>query len=322
MPLISVIVPVYNVEKYVGKCLDSIRKQTYQNLELIIVDDGSNDSSGKICENYAKQDKRIRVIHQRNSGISKTRNIGVQESNGTYMTFVDSDDYVEESYIKTLYQNLTKNNCEISIVKHFIEYQNKTLDTSTKSYKVLDSHECLTKLLYDNDIDTSLWGKLYTRDLFKDIYFPEGRIFEDHSIFYKLVLKANKICLESKPLYHYRKLNHESITSSRFNIAKLDLIDATKQLAKDITIRYPDLKLACERRLMWAYLSTLAQTTSCTDPPKDIIIELTKYIQKNYRKVLFDRRTPNRDRVGILAVKLGYPTFRKFWAFYTQKRGL
>lgn len=299
-PLISVIVPVYNVEKYLSRCLDSIISQTYKNLEIIVVDDGSTDDSRKLCDRYAEKDERIKVFHKKNGGLSDARNYGIERAHGEYISFIDSDDWVETKYIKVLYEGLCDSSCDISMVKHFIDYPNKTIDTGTGNKIKLTPHDCLDKMLYQEDIDVSAWAKLYSKNLFKNISFPKGCLFEDSATTYKLIDKSNAIYLNSMPLYHY-VIRKESITNKAFSRKDFDIIKSTSEMAEYVVDKYPDLVAGCNRRLMYAHLSAFRKY-AISKNRKDFSeegAELFYYIRKNRKKVLKDKRIPNRDRWAL-----------------------
>ena len=203
-PLISIVVPVYKVEKFLEKCIDSIINQTYKNLEIILVDDGSPDNCGKICDEYAKKDKRIKVIHQQNGGLSAARNTGITKATGKYISFIDSDDYIEKDYIELLYTTIKQSKADIAIGSHTVIYDTGTkLQKATGEKSILKPKEVLERILYDNNIDYSAWAKLYKIELFTNIKYPEGRLFEDAATTYKLIDISKKIAVNSKSIYNY-----------------------------------------------------------------------------------------------------------------------
>ena len=182
MEKISIIVPIYNVEKYLEKCIKSILSQTYKNLEIILVDDGSPDKCGMICDKYKEIDDRIIVIHQENKGLSGARNTGLKNANGKYVCFIDSDDYINEHMIETLYENLIKTGSDISICDFFQVKENENIKIKKieNAVKIMNKQECLKKLLYHKyKLDIVTWNKLYKQELFNNIEFPEGKIYED-----------------------------------------------------------------------------------------------------------------------------------------------
>lgn len=314
--LISIIVPVYNVEKYVKKCIESIIEQTYKNLEIILIDDGSTDESGKICDEFNNKDKRIKVIHKQNGGLSDARNVGIDNANGEYVSFIDSDDYVNDDYIELLFDTVKQYDADMSIASHRVIYEKNIIDRSTGENFCTEPKEILEMLLYDNGIDTSAWGKLYKKSLFNEIRFPKGRLFEDSATTYKLIDKSKKIAVCSKPIYNY-VIRNNSISNENFSEKKLDLIVSTEEMTNYIKNNYPELEKACNRRLMYAYLSTLTQLAKSKVKNKKIQKKLMEYICKNRRSVLRDKSIPKRDRIGLLSTVLGFHCFKYVWKIYS-----
>ena len=194
--LISVILPIYNVSDYLDRCMKSIINQTYKNIEIIMVDDGSTDNSALKCDEYKKKDDRVVVFHKENGGLSDARNYGIKRASGDYITCVDSDDFVDLDYIEYLYSLITKYNVKMSICQHRVLYSNGKVKEFGKSGKeVLSSKKCLERMLYHDVIDTSAWAKLYDRSLFSDVEYPKGKLFEDIGTTYKLMLQCNEIAV-------------------------------------------------------------------------------------------------------------------------------
>lgn len=316
--LISVIVPVYNVEKYLKRCVDSILNQTYKNLEIILVDDGSPDRCGKICDEYAVKDNRVKVIHKENGGLSDARNTGIDVAKGKYISFIDSDDYVENEYVELLYTALINDRTDMAIGSHKVIYEEgAVLEKATKEKSVLQPEEVLNRILYDNGIDLSAWAKLYKSQLFADIRFPKDRLFEDAATTYKLVDKSKNISIISKSTYNY-VIRKNSITGENFSEKKMDLIMSTQEMCDYIKAKYPRLEKACDRRLMYAYLSTLSQLAiSKTKFPNEKNI-LMNYIKKNKKNILKDKKVPQRDKVGVLSASLGFKVYALSWKIYLK----
>lgn len=203
-PLVSIIVPIYKVEPYLRRCLDSIVNQTYTNLEIILVDDGSPDTCPQICDEYAAKDKRIVVIHKENGGLSDARNAGLEISKGEYISFVDSDDWVDEKYIEILLNSAIAENTDIAIgeniqTKQVVQKQNIKSITKTHSSK-----DALVHLFSQNHLAFIVsWGKIYKRDLFSTLRFPVSKFHEDEFTTYLLFNKSKKISYTSKILYFY-----------------------------------------------------------------------------------------------------------------------
>ena len=219
--LISIIVPVYNVEEYLKQCLDSILDQTYRNWELILVNDGSTDSSGLICQEYAEKDARIRYYEKENGGLSDARNYGIEQAQGEYLTFVDSDDFLDASHLNVLYNALVKNDVDISIA-NYTNYQTSTatfyLHTFGDYYeKIYTSEELIDDLsfLERNDLSFStIWGSLYKKNVFSFLRFPKGVIGEDVALIYKMYTQVDKIVYVHKDTYIYRE-NDSGISKSK-----------------------------------------------------------------------------------------------------------
>ena len=205
-PLISLIIPCYNAQQTLKKCLDSVIQQSYTNLEIILVDDGSTDESSKIYEEFQSKDERLKIYKQENSGVSKARNKGVAIATGAYICFVDSDDWVETNYCSELYDLLVKENADISIVEASYEDElgNVVFNKPTSEEKIFDGKRALALLLEDEVIQSHPWGKLYKAPFLKNVNFPENlKGFEDYSTLFKIFDKAVKVVKSNEKLYHY-----------------------------------------------------------------------------------------------------------------------
>lgn len=204
---ISVIVPIYKVERYLNRCIKSIVNQTYSNLEIILVDDGSPDRCGFICDKWMATDKRIKVIHKKNGGLSSARNKGIELSTGKYIMFIDSDDYIKNNMVEVLYNNLIETDADISICdfircrknkRHYNNYTNKRfVIDDNKKYKMLERNEY-------NVVSVVQWNKLFKKEIFKNIKYPVGKIHEDEAVIAQEFYNAKRISYILKPLYYYR----------------------------------------------------------------------------------------------------------------------
>lgn len=205
---LSIIVPVYQVEAHIDECITSILDQTFRDFELILVDDGSLDRCPAICDAYAQKDSRIRVIHQKNQGLSAARNTGLQAARGDYIGFVDSDDFIEASMYEKLLDNLEREKADISVCGRYKVWGDKKIqEQKSNVYKVMDSAQALA-LMNTNVLgyfDVAAWDKIYKRSCFKGIEFPEGKLCEDWFVMYKLFFNAHRIVYDSIPLYNYRQ---------------------------------------------------------------------------------------------------------------------
>lgn len=203
---ITVIVPVYRVESYLEKCVDSILNQSYTNLEIILVDDGSPDKCPEICDRYAEKDSRVKVIHQKNGGLSCARNAGIEIATGEYIGFVDSDDYIDSRMYESLYYGLKKSGADIAICGHYVERENRlSIETPPcDNVKELTSKAALDWLIEDVYIKSYAWDKLYRRVFFESIRYPAGRNYEDIAVTYRLFDRAKKIVMIPEYLYYYQ----------------------------------------------------------------------------------------------------------------------
>lgn len=231
-PLISVIVPVYNVEKYLERCVNSIIGQSYKQIEILLVDDGSTDGSGELCDRLSMVDKRIKVIHKTNGGLSDARNYGIDKSTGQYICFIDSDDVISDDYIEHLLDVLLKNDSDISIGMYTTFSENisfeKKEDYSIRTYNGKDALNLLVGPEYVKY--TVAWNKLYKRQLFNAIRFPVGKIHEDEATMYRLFYRSNRVTYSNKIIYGYF-MRTDSITKSSFTRKRLDYLDVAKDRA-------------------------------------------------------------------------------------------
>ncbi|MBQ3652809.1 MAG: glycosyltransferase family 2 protein [Synergistaceae bacterium] len=203
--LISVIVPAYNVEKYLARCLNSILAQTYTNLEILIIDDGSTDSTGTISDQYALRDPRIRVIHQENQGLAEVRNVGLREARGEYIQFVDSDDWIDPETIETCYKYLHEYDADIVSFCFIHEYENgkRYHPAEIHSPELMSGAKSLSLIFFQGSIHVASWNKLFRADLFDGVAFPAGRLHEDIYTIYKVLARAEKVLSVSDEFYHY-----------------------------------------------------------------------------------------------------------------------
>lgn len=203
-PIISIIVPVYKVEAYVEKCINSILNQTFNEFELILVDDGSPDSCPQICDEYAKKDHRIKVIHKQNGGLSDARNAGIEAAKGKYLGFVDSDDYIAADMYDSLYSIITENDCDMAICGAVIvtEGDEAVYEDSDEVY-VLDNTEALHQMICNRLFTVNTWNKLYKRELFQNIRFPKGLLYEDLATTYKLIAMSDRVVYSPMKKYAY-----------------------------------------------------------------------------------------------------------------------
>lgn len=283
---ISVIVPIYKVEEYLQRCIDSIIKQTYKNLEIILVDDGSPDNCPLICDMNQKKDSRIKVIHQKNAGLSAARNIGLEIATGDYISFVDSDDYINKSMYEILLGHCVKENAEIAICK-FTRFYGKHLTEEVQlnaKSKIITPREALQELHgNEGEIYGVAYNKLYKRDIFKELRFPVGKINEDEFFNYKALDRANKIVKDENTLYYYYQGNSGSITNNNKYLITTDVFEAFEEREAYFKQRgYTDLEgIAC-RTYLDRIMSNYQQLQQIKGYDKIAIRKLIKMYRKKY----------------------------------------
>lgn len=256
--IISVIVPIYNVEKYLIRCISSIMEQTYQELEIILVDDGSPDNCGQICDEYATKDNRIKVIHKKNGGLSSARNAGLDIATGQYISFIDSDDYIEIDMYEKMFNYLNKHEADIVICEvNDVDEENNILDKkviyTSKEPEVMNSTEVMRRYLMGEW--TASWDKLYKRDLFNKIRFPEGKINEDVAIMLHVFEQTETVVYIKDTLYNYRQ-RANSITTSNFSVKKLDALENCINNLEYVKDKHPQLREEAEYMLVNCILWT------------------------------------------------------------------
>ena len=252
--LISVIVPVYNVKEYLNTCVESILNQTYENLEVILVDDGSTDGSGEVCDSYAKTDTRVQVLHTKNGGPAAARNRGIEVSKGEYLTFIDSDDSMEPELIETLYLAQKKSGANLVSCRWRNVYEDGRIERSSGQINgsvTVGKEEALRRMLYQIDTDVCVWAKLYQRDLFKRLRFEEGKIYEDFAIMFPILEQTKKVTFLGYDGYCYLQRSAGTMRQS-FHRKKMALIDYAEVMYRHISTVYPKLAEAAAYRAVRA----------------------------------------------------------------------
>lgn len=321
MNKISIIVPFYNVEKYASKCIESIINQTYKNLEIILVDDGSKDNCGKICDEFAKKDKRIKVIHKTNGGLSDARNAGIKEATGNYIGFVDSDDYIESDMYEYLLNLLEKNNADISICgvgEVYEDFEEESIKTK-EDVIIYDNKEALKELLLDKKIRSHAWDKLYKKELFNNIFYPKGRKMEDVGTTYKLFNKANRIVYGEKIKYHYLQRKNSIMGKNDTNMW-IDYYELSTTRYEEIKKIYPDLienDIALLSLIMYMY---------STDDQKLIEFLKNKNVKNQYNEMYSNRLLvyniiDKRIKFRLLLLHLSTNIYRFTIKYYLKKKG-
>lgn len=307
--MVSVIIPIFNVEDYLESCLQSIITQTYQNLEIILIDDGSIDRSSEICDQWKSKDSRIKVIHKTNGGLSSARNTGIDIAKGKYIVFVDSDDVIKNNMIECLRNHLeTDNQIDLSVcgIETFndddINYRKPFLRIPEGLYT---DNEYLS-LILSKKVDNAVWNKMYRADTLSSLRFKEGIINEDFPFIVELLTKSKKICYVSEPLYFYR-MRKGSITRTGINKRCYDYVKNALWFKSSMASKFHGLKTKnIETYIhseMIGYLGTLAKNSDNVE----LSFEQNKYkdisqleLKKHFFKILLNKRIPFKQRVKLI----------------------
>ena len=290
-PLISVIVPVFNTEKYLSRCIESIVSQTYKNLEIIIVDDGSTDKSGALADSIGKTDNRIKVIHKKNGGLSSARNAGITRATGNYIGFVDSDDCIESDMYKKLLDAIEEYQCTIAVCgRHdvFEDDRIKRVGLCPVKKMLISGKEAVGNILIWDQMDSSACDKLFSAHVFKKYKFPEGQLSEDVAIMYKIMLDAANIILIPACLYNYYHRSNSITTSKSFNVNRLHIDNHSKEILNYVSSSCPELieKAIYFRCSILLYLY-------------DLLIDAGKYKEKEYINKIYDYSSELRQNWNI-----------------------
>ena len=307
-PRISVIIPAYKVEKYLWKCLESIESQTYSDYEVVLVDDGSPDQSGVICDQYAQKHNNAHVIHQQNQGLSAARNNGVKIAKGEFITFVDSDDYVANDYLEYLVKLIDQYDADISVgqgIKVWDDNYSGIMDRTRDTSCCLNASEAMEEMCYTRKFRGYAWGKLYRKEIVLNNPYPVGFLYEDIATTHKMIAEAKTIACGSGTIYFYRQSGN-SIMRGKFNDKNFDGLRAAESQLVFISTYFPDARNAavykCAARInnyMFMLLS-----------PTKVNIQIYKYLRnelKKYAPVVYSDQNVRKDfKVRCKAMEIGY----------------
>ena len=306
--LISVIVPIYNVEKYLPKCIESICNQTHQNLEIILVDDGATDGSGAICDSYKEKDERIKVIHKKNGGLSDARNAGLQICTGEFIGFVDSDDYIAPDMYEVLLRASIKENAEVSMCGRYKYYE----ETGTveplfilEQETVMHPEEAIKRLLLWDGCDSAAWDKLYKRELFQKRRYPIGVICEDLNVTTRIFSECTKIVHIGMGKYYYL-MRGNSISRGTFSTKKFDAYEQSKLNMDFVRTNFPKLQKEaeyfCLRNSLGIVFSAVTSSVEKAEDRKRVL----KVIQKNIKPLLLNKYVKWEEKVFNLKLILKF----------------
>lgn len=300
--LISVIVAIYNVEPYLNKCIQSIVKQRYTNLEILLIDDGSIDKSAEICDKWANQDSRIKVVHKKNGGLSDARNYGLNIAEGKYIGFVDGDDYISDDMYEILYDCCQSNNAQIAVGSLTALVNDKQI-RDYNGFKIYNTKEEFIKDAFKGTLSVSVCNKLYNASVFKELRFNLGKTSEEAFIFLGTVEKSTRFVFNGTAKYYYVH-RENSITTAHYSSKIYNVIDAYKQNYDIIETKYPDIIKVAEYRLFWAYRLVIDQIMLFSNYTvyMNEIKTLQGIIQKNFFKILLNPYTKCSQKIAYIMI--------------------
>jgi len=311
-PLISVVVPVYNVERYLSQCLQSIVSQTYDNLEILVVDDGSTDGSGNLCDQWASRDSRIRVFHQPNGGLSAARNTALDAMHGELVTMVDSDDVVATHSITTLLDLLQRHHADVAVGswKHFKDDEtigDEKPGTTPVRESCFDTTHAINEILYQRTITNSSCSRLFNAALFNGLRYPVGKLYEDVAIVYPLMRRASTTATTSRIVYYYRQ--REGSILQRFTPRRADILDILEELEQQVQRENALLLPATRSRLLSASFNILLLNSSSPTPNQPLAQRCWQSIRRLRGGCLTDSHVRLKNKAGIMASYMGQQAF-------------
>ncbi|MGN0347076.1 MAG: glycosyltransferase [Lachnospiraceae bacterium] len=346
--MISVIVPVYNAEKYLDACVESILAQDYKDFELLLVDDGATDASGIICDRWCEKDNHIRVFHRENGGAAKARNFGVSMAGGEYVAFVDSDDVIAKSYLKTLQQLAEKTAADIAVCgfvrvfpdgketklmdeakdKSVVTGPEKTTDVTgpekttgmncTEGILVMTGPEAMERLLYQRDFMSVPWGMISRKALWDEVAFPEGTKAEDMGTIYRLFAKAKTLVYTGAPLYeYYQRADNTIFSTSRER--NVDYLMHANEMVAYVERNFPEYLPAAKSRLFSACFQILSETEKCPEN-QEILTQVYTIIRRLRRDIQRDKKTKMRNRGAAVLAVFGVGGLHRILRMYYKKQ--
>lgn len=296
--------------EYLDICIKSLVSQTYKNIEIILVNDGSTDTSGDICEKWNEHDSRVVYIQKTNGGAASARNAALDRCRGRYIAFVDSDDYIDENYIEVLWTAMKDADADISVCGWKNETESIQVPPDSAKGNVIYSRvEALNKLLYQEEFDTAMWAKLYKAHLFEEIRFPEGNIYEDIAIIYKIFDMVERVSYTDYEGYHYL-LRETGTTLKKFSAKKMDLIDVVEEMEEYILQHCPEVQSAMRSKFVRANFHIYLQIPRDREFAAERI-RIEKNIDKYRKSVRKDGRTRRGTKAALILSGISYGLFYK-----------
>lgn len=321
-PLVSVIVPIYKVEEYLEKCVNSIRNQTLRELEIILVDDGSPDRCGRICDEFAEKDERIVVIHKENGGLSDARNEGIKAATADLVAFIDSDDYIDPDMMEFLFRNLQKEGADLSVCglyHHFGDTLQISQDTLDGLY-VADTKEAIRLEL--TEVPVTAVNKIYKKALFQQVCFPKGKLYEDAHTMIPLILQSKKVVYDLQPKYHYVH-REDSITTKVYRTQVMSLVEANRNNMHLVCNAFPELKKEAEFRYFWSYfwvLEYMLRSPSLSEKAVNEKKQIYRQLKRNAYKILTNPHFTKTRRISALLLLINSKLYEKMAIVYMKRK--
>lgn len=311
---VSVIIPVYNVEKYLQRCIESVIKQTHKDIEIILVDDGSKDKSGEFCDLWAEKDNRIKVLHKANGGLSSARNVGNSIATGDYILYLDSDDYLSISCISKLVNMCEKTGSDISIIqmKYVSENMNEEIHIDEKSFiKVLSAEKAIEASLYQRLYSCCAPAKLYKKEIIEGIEFPMGRVSEDLATCHLFLDKAQKISYTNAIGYYYRQ--HSNSIMHIFNPKRMDALEWTLQIEEFCKLKYPSIVTAAKCRTFNVAVHLILDLPASGEVREKYYRDLWKELKRTRVYALLSPKTRFREKAAVILSFGGEKLLKNVW---------
>lgn len=321
MPEVSIIVPAYNVEKYLEKCMNSILNQEFHDFEVLLIDDGAKDKTPQICDKYASLDSRVRVFHKENGGLSDARNYGLDRMSGKYVTFIDSDDYVDVKYIGYMYHQIKKHSAQISIVQGqvILETEKPSEITITEEISI-GSAEAVRMMLLRKKATHTSWGKLFEASLWSKIRFPKGQNYEDYATTYYVFAKANTVAYSDAQLYFYIQRTG-SIMHDECSVRTLSVLNVSDDITEFIGSQWPECKIEALDLQVHTYLKNLQQILNTgKDAFPEYQNRILKFVKKNCFHIMSEKEFPINEKIKVLSLMVGKNFFLKIYNAHNGDR--
>lgn len=312
MPVISIIVPVYNVERYLNKCVDSILAQTFTDFELLLIDDGSTDSSGTTCDQYAAKDSRVRVLHKENGGLSDARNTGIEAAKGDYIGFIDSDDYIDSDMYEYLYGLILKESADVAACGIYHCYIDRIEPPKVpEELLVVNNEQAIALMLDSKKISVNAVNKLYRRSLYQSIRYPVGKLSEDAFIVVELFAQTKKVVISTVPKYYY--LHHEgTITSSPFREKDVNVIEAYTKNLRLIEEKFPSLKQQALFRYYFAHFYVLDKMVFSSDRPNTTLkTQIIHVLRSHFFSILSNPYVGRNRKIALCGLMIHFSIYKK-----------